>query len=1557
MTRIDSRVARRPGSIVTIDGTDYTIGKECFRGGTALCYSASRDEKNEHYVIKEIYPPVGAQRNNDGDVYPTLGNSYELCLQSFQNEIILTDRTSSKTYQCAWHYECFDLSRGIGVIRKNSEDTERLDQAVAKYVADNHTPMERLEWALRIVKSLLTGLHKIHTNARLLHLDLSLTNIFLSQDGNGPNAFFLDFGEARQLDDLNMCPADSGSTSLFGAPERFSRATKTLSPAADTFSAAVLFYHILTSGSWAYHNQPIPEAMILAKPSCAEAEYGLRCMDLPDGTEKAVFRFLKKGMTFRPDRRYQTVAEMLEQIDRLLRIVSKKGIDRYVLLQNSIDRLKKEIAFQKYLLALFPKMDLTIGRLTMITGDGGAGKSTFLKRLWRHGIDKALQNDNVPIPLYVQLQHFDSDSDKKDNFILSQILDVYAGHWYAEKNPVHDDPIQRLKNEFKKGPYLLLLDGLNEAANTDLLNKEIGKLSNTDEYPGLSICIASRNKPEWGSWDTFQIRTMPPLEETVIQNQLTQTGHPPATGKLLETLQNPFYLSLFLNIEENTEASQTPGEILLANHNRLLSEHKNARHGQKYTEFRKFVLDYLLPIYAESCDTLSFPYEKAKVYILNAFDAVGETGFESASELADNIFSNWSVVDRKSKEVILDVKAVLNELTEVAYLRKEGNRYIFTHQNYLEFYQALSIKKQMETAQNEIPHVLGAESIAVPVMSYLGDIIGEYAYERKVQLPVNSPIETWMQEHLTFRSDIEAKLAVKNLVDCMKISRNNNIPGNYNNLDLSFTNFYNSKLAASSFFGSVLCKKTFISDGHQRIVECMVFAPVKGLLLTCEHDKLFCWETKTGQLRYSFAVERYLPIRSLDISPNEKYILVSFYNRNSLMVLNMDDGEHISSYRLPWSWEDRHSEYRYMLGIVSPDGFFSIAAFLPDSRHILIGSSDGVLWHIDAETGKQSRNPQKIVMPIVPDNQEDNYWESYFSSNYYCISHDRRKMIVMHRNRVIEMWDTMSLTCNNNVSDVLQKLTGSRHAIFSLDDRYIIRHSKGSISSVYDLVKKEIMTETDWSNNFAYDVTLGYSKGISVDPRTMKGTYYYVDPNLYVHFLDAEEMSERNILMVGNRQHGREFIGHYTCGASNIEAIRISWSGQLQVLDTKIKQVASLYTLNNSEQNAKCGYGIDYIYLNILSNHTCKLWVKNSEKYVEKPLHNINGQILYVDTSKNTVMIKINNGISVLSLDDPLNIKFRCEGVGKWLEKIEIRYEHGHKLVVVNGKEYKKQVFFSPREMRAISKMNSQNQNWFCSEYCIIPELNTVVACNAEGFLRTWNIQTNECTFEQKIGIGQKTIHRIPGTNYILIHTNTVNMSLWDIEHHKRIARWQESSDSLRAREDLWDIASILQLLDTELRWDDKEKRLSVFESLAVLFYRPNAYRHTSTIRISGDKKRIAIWFKQANNIRVWRGGNKFKIIQHHFSKICDYCFDWDGSDLYVQGDNGALYCYDVNSDQISVDISNDKTYNKLNFLWGNVDACDISGCRFDASICNDENLKKLILMNGGIIDLTQGQR
>ena len=162
----------------------------------------------------------------------------------------------------------------------------------------------------------------------------------------------------------------------------------------------------------------------------------------------------------------------------------------------------------------------------LITGDGGSGKSTFFKRLWKQYADNMLRDSSNPIPLYIELQRFTGAN--KEDFILQSILSTYAPYYADVENP-----IQRLKNLFAEGPYLLLLDGMNESTNPQGLMFEIGALT---QNPNLIICIATREKPQWDPFEEFREIEIPHLSEDVIQDQLHQAGYAPAEGRLLQTL-------------------------------------------------------------------------------------------------------------------------------------------------------------------------------------------------------------------------------------------------------------------------------------------------------------------------------------------------------------------------------------------------------------------------------------------------------------------------------------------------------------------------------------------------------------------------------------------------------------------------------------------------------------------------------------------------------------------------------------------------------------------------------------------------------------------------------------------------------------------------------------------------------------------------------------------------------------------------------------------------------------------------------------------------------------
>ena len=1571
MRRIDLRIPRKPGSTVTIDGADYTIGSECFRGGTALCYSASRDGQTEHYVIKEIYPPAGAGRNKDGDVCSTSGNSYEICLRSFRNEIYLMENASSDTFQ-SWHFVRSDTDRGIGVMRMTPKDTTRLDKAITEYAGENHTPMERLGWALRITKSILIGLHKLHTNARLLHLDLSLTNIFLSQDGNDPNAFFLDFGEARQLNDLNVCPADSGSTSLYGAPERFSRSTRTISSAADTFSTAVLFYHILTAGSWAYQNQPIPEAAMLSKWDCAEAKYGLGCMGLPVGTEKAVFQFLKKGMAYRPDRRYQTAMEMLEQVERLLQIVSQKGIFRELILDRSAELYQKTV-FYKIAPELEPQIPTSDRQHILYLGDGGSGKTTHLFTLWKQTLEKAAEDFCSPLPIYVSVSKFEGQD---SNFIIDQILKYYIKDWDGGDDVGRKQINKLLSTE----SYVLFLDGLNESTMPDGLYQQIELLT---KYPMLRIYAASRVPFDGKAWDCFEKINISALTKEQVDYVLKLfQRYDTYNDKLLETLRRPMFMAIFLRLEplRFSKEISTPGEILDAYWEHLIVQFRDANHPNRNAALWKYALNTALPRFSAENKSLHFSDH--------------QVNFRYPAQEIIQVWKNCGVVRMVHYSEIDD--------------RED---YVFAHQNYRDFAVAKRLAAEMKEWNSNSKMFLSSGPFEESVLSYLGDILGEYAYAGKTQLPINSPVEKWMQEHLAGKNGPTTQIVVRNLIECMKYNRNNCITAKYDGLDLSLVRFYGCSLPKSSFNKAIVPEFAFVSDGHKQRIDNMAFAPKKGNLFTSEGDTLFCWDVKTGVLRYRHVAKISEAGEGINVSPDEQYVVIN--GLSSLVVLNVDDGSIVSSYRFPENYQGVSLKNPHLLITSSDTSWFELASFLTDSEKILLASSDGVLWQISAKTG------ERISPYILLDFPDDCDRHDYFTWNVgkFVLSHKRDKLVVVYYDRPVEMYYSESLSKNSPISAVLKELIPADVA-FSTDDKYLIAYPAVWSDYEDELVVYSLMDDECILHGprcpcyeYSHGVTItGIYNSVVVHPECQEegptfvwnfvsntkkeiinmpdcleiysGAYkdsnylFFADNKLCVTFWDGEVLYEKTHVQVGyKRTQFPEQLAITHCGILGKKMWRLTWAGHIQVLFPDTQEGALCYVPETEIKNLKCNDG--HVYWQ--DGDRLNVVFTNKENNTIRSCITIDGDVIFLSPGTNEVFLYCGQTIKIIPLQGDQK-EFSIHGAGRWIEQIEWSKHNSGKLYM-NGIEIDPwKLKIAHQDMDTISHMNSDELSVYLAKWCFLPEFNRIVSyrfdvpwcsnpdfdfsafsrfvqlglpwrSDCDGSLCVWSIKSSKQILRSQVLIGQitKFIH-VPGTSYI-IAIGKNERSLWDITKCREIATWRNEPDShnfwcFHYPEEIWDY------FNKHVDFLDGLNPLTNLEMTTILFCQLDGM----IVRWSANKQRIAIGesshdWTGITSIDVFGEREKSNHIFHEHGGIRDFCLDERGNHLIVYGKDSSLYCYDVDDDTLL--RSEDKRYSPVEFIWPSIDARNIDQCDFkNARFCGDEEaITNTLRLNGAIVD------
>jgi serine/threonine-protein kinase len=277
-----------------IFGGKYEIQKVLGEGGMGVVYGARHKAIGKRFAIKVLHgdavkdPEVVERFKVEAQAASSIGNEHIIDITDF------AELPDGATYFVMEFLDGKPLS-------KLYEELKRV-------------PTNRL---LKIAKQLAQGLGAAH-EAGIVHRDLKPDNVYLCKRSGGETDFvkILDFGIAKVGQGASKL---TKAGSIFGTPHYMSPEQASGSPVdhrTDIYAVGVILYEgavgrvpfdadnfmgILTQHMY---KAPVPPR---ALPECPP--------DLPPGLEVIIMRCLRK----KPEERYQTFAELEEDIDRMMR--------------------------------------------------------------------------------------------------------------------------------------------------------------------------------------------------------------------------------------------------------------------------------------------------------------------------------------------------------------------------------------------------------------------------------------------------------------------------------------------------------------------------------------------------------------------------------------------------------------------------------------------------------------------------------------------------------------------------------------------------------------------------------------------------------------------------------------------------------------------------------------------------------------------------------------------------------------------------------------------------------------------------------------------------------------------------------------------------------------------------------------------------------------------------------------------------------------------------------------------------------------------------------------
>ncbi|MBT9776224.1 hypothetical protein GPL15_06880 [Clostridium sp. MCC353] len=563
------RQLRKMGDVITLGGTDYRLESVEGCGGSSVVYRARYEDRlnrgcYHNVLIKELFPahPQGLIcRDVSGSVCCQKdGEAYmERCRQSFyrgnQANLELLDLQPEQISGNLNSFQAYGTYYSVLAVHGGKNLEQLLEEG---------TEVNSLRAAAACMIKILNALECFHKNG-ILHLDISPDNILMLED----RALLIDYNSVWPMEQRD------GEIRLFSIKEGYSAPEvrlcqeDSIGPAADLYSAAAVFFRILT-GRRLTDDEVVGSRLGKCFPKDLQI-----FRNQPVSAAKKAVQIVYRGLNILPRQRYQTIGKMRGDFEELIRRIDGKGISHSAIWETSRQGFREKARRDGLYLDRAVKAEtgemmtqdgcyekLVSGGRYLLKGPGGMGKTCFLQELWGRGVRD--YQSRMPVTVYIPLTDY-QEAGEEPWYIRKYLLRRLC---FTEQARDMEEALHMLDRLFEKqnpegrASFILLLDGLNEAGTrAGGLLKEIEELG---RKPGIGILVTDR-------WDSvkqyglhgFLTLELLPLSEQAVEKELEKAGIPlPKEKELAGLLGNPMMLYLYREtVKVNLEGGRGLGDV------------------------------------------------------------------------------------------------------------------------------------------------------------------------------------------------------------------------------------------------------------------------------------------------------------------------------------------------------------------------------------------------------------------------------------------------------------------------------------------------------------------------------------------------------------------------------------------------------------------------------------------------------------------------------------------------------------------------------------------------------------------------------------------------------------------------------------------------------------------------------------------------------------------------------------------------------------------------------------------------------------------------------------